>query len=267
MRRLTRTIALLGCFGLIEPARAADDHPSRPQTENVFSEVGADATIVSILADGSRVKKGDKVCELESPALLDDLKSQKITAAQAGASYEQARLTREVAEVAVVEYKNGIFVQDLKTVQGEIALAKSDVTRAQDRLVWTTKMVDKGFVSRAQKVADDLNLQTAKFSLEQGNAKKDVLIKYTKEKTVKELGSEVEKARADELTKKATLDLERARLVKLERQVGKCAMVAPIDGVVSYAKPSRLIGLGATVCDQQLIFRVVPTRGGPLSSH
>jgi HlyD family secretion protein len=267
MRRLTRTIALLGCLGLVEPVLSADERAARPPIENVFSEVGADATIVSILADGSRVKKGDKVCELESAALLDEHKSQKITAAQAEASYKQAKLTREVAEVAVVEYKQGVFEQDLKTVNGEIALAESDAKRAQDRLEWSRRMLEKGHVSQAQKVADSLSLEKAKFSLEQATSKRDVLVKYTKDKTIKELRSDVEKARADELSKKATLDLERARLEKVERQLGRCAMVAPVDGVVVYAKPSRLIGLGATVCDQQLIFRVVPPGGDRPASH
>ena len=65
-------------------------------------------------------------------------------------------------------------------------------------------MVEKGYVSKSQNIADKLNLDKAKFTFEQVNTKRDVLVKYTKEKTIKELRADVEKARADELTRKAT---------------------------------------------------------------
>jgi hypothetical protein len=51
----------------------------------------------------------------------------------ANANFEKARLTREVAEIAVVEYTEGILKQDIKTVDDEIALARADVTNATGR--------------------------------------------------------------------------------------------------------------------------------------
>src|SRR2546421_5309526 len=46
--------------------------------------------------------------------------------AAAAATYENAKLTREVAEIAVIEYKEGIYRQDTDTIKGEIALAESE---------------------------------------------------------------------------------------------------------------------------------------------
>ncbi len=65
-------------------------------------------------------------------------------------------------------------------------------------------MFDKGYVSKAQKISEELNLKKAKFTLEQSQSKRKVLVDYTRGKTIKELQSEVEKARSDELAKKAT---------------------------------------------------------------
>ena len=45
------------------------------------------------------------------------------------AKYENAKLTREVAEIAVVEYTEGIYKADLQTIDNEIGLAKSDLER------------------------------------------------------------------------------------------------------------------------------------------
>jgi hypothetical protein len=102
-------------------------------------------------------------------------------------------------------------------VEGEIKLAESDVTRAQGRLEWAKRMMDKGYVSPAQKGAEALSLQKAVLAKEQAESKLKVLMDYTKAKTIKELHSEVEKARVDERAKQADWDLERRKVTELER--------------------------------------------------
>ena len=89
-----------------------------------------------------------------------------------------------------------------------------------------------------------------------------MLVDYTKGKTIKELESEVEKARSDELAKKATWELEKSKEKKLERQIANCKIMAPADGLVVYANdPNRAFGSnqpqieeGATVRERQKIF-------------
>ena len=88
-----------------------------------------------------------------------------------------------------------------------------------------------------------------------------MLVEYTKDKTIKELESEVEKAHSDELAKQATWELEKAKEAKLEKQIANCKLNAPIDGLVVYANdPSRGFGSnqpqieeGATVRERQKI--------------
>ena len=86
-------------------------------------------------------------------------------------TYENAKLTREVAEIAVIEYVEGIFKQDQATVEGEIKLAESDLSRSEDRLDWAQRMFEKGYVSMAQKVSEELTLKKARFALEQAQSK------------------------------------------------------------------------------------------------
>ncbi len=62
----------------------------------------------------------------------DQLLNQEITTKSAKADYENAKLTREVAEIAVIEYTEGIFVQDQQTAKGELMLARSDLDRQRD---------------------------------------------------------------------------------------------------------------------------------------
>jgi HlyD family secretion protein len=129
---------------------------------------------------------------------------------QAQANYQQARLIREVAEYAYKEYENGIYPQDLATYQGQVKLAESDRERAIDRLKWSTDMKEKGFVPQATNIADRLTKQQADFDLEQAKMQLEVLEKYTREKKKKTLMSDIEKARADELSKLKSWRSERA---------------------------------------------------------
>jgi multidrug efflux pump subunit AcrA (membrane-fusion protein) len=104
------------------------------QNMDVYCKVEGNTTIISIAPEGTKVKKGEVICTLDSASLRDQLVNQRITTKSAEANYLNAKLTREVAEIAVREYVEGVYVQDLATVEGEIKLAESDVMRS--RIAW-----------------------------------------------------------------------------------------------------------------------------------
>jgi hypothetical protein len=147
------------------------------------------------------------------------LNNQEIAIRAAQAAYDNARLTREVAEIAVVEYKEGIFKQEWEAAQGEIALSKSDLERAKDELEWAKRIERKGYAFLITK-SPQLAYERAKFALDQAVTKRNVLENYTKDKTIKELESEVASARANELAKKAILELEKTKLKRMMAETG-----------------------------------------------
>ena len=63
------------------------------------------------------------------------------------------------------------YPRDLAIVGGEIELAESDLARSKDRLEWAKRMFEKKYVSKAQKVSEELNLEKAQFALEQAKSK------------------------------------------------------------------------------------------------
>ena len=264
MRVRLITLPILLLFPLAFRARA--DEPSktgapRPSTraEDVFSESEGERAVIYIAPEGAHVTKGQVVCVLDADPASPGLKIQAINVRQAEASYQQARLTREVAETAVAEYVEGTFKQHLETIQGNIAMAEADLKRAEDRYAWSRRMAEKKFISDAQKTSDKLSLDKARFALEQVITNRAVLLTYTKAKTIKGLRAEAEKARSDELAKKATLDLERSKPKETERQARPGVVLAPTDGTVVLARPTRLVEVGAEVCKDQLLLRVMPS--------
>jgi HlyD family secretion protein len=146
------------------------------------------------------------------------LREQRLATRKAKAIYEIARSNRELAEIAVEEYQDVIFPRDLATTDGEIKLAESDLSRSEDRFDWAKRMLEKRYVPQSTKVSEELALKKARFALEQAQSKRKVLVDYTKGKTIKELKSEVEKARFDELEKEAIWNLLKGKEIELERQ-------------------------------------------------
>jgi beta-lactamase regulating signal transducer with metallopeptidase domain len=196
--------------------------------------LGAHPPAVATLQDPVKVsppKLTDAAPAQNSPQLKDRTteprdararwRAQRVVRLKAEAEYRNASLNREVAEIAVIEYEEGIFKQDLATVVGEIKLAESDLKRFEDRLEWVRRMFSKGYVPKAGVISEEQTLRKARFALEQAQSKKKVLVDYTKGKTIKELKSEVEKARSDELAKKKAWELEKAKESALERVVNR----------------------------------------------
>ena len=167
---------------------------------------------------------------LEPTNRPDNAINQSITAKSAETNYENFKLTREVAEIAIVEYEEGIFKQDQSTLEGEVKLAESEVARSAN---WIgIAQLRLAMIRQASKgTAEDLVLEIsyedevvrrglhearARLALEQAQFKLDVLRKYARPKLVKELKSEVETARLDELAKQAIWEREKAKLTQLQ---------------------------------------------------
>jgi hypothetical protein len=132
--------------------------------------------------------------------------AQKVATASALANYLNASLTREAAEIAVTEYTEGVLKSDLETVDGEIALAKTDLMRASERLDATKRQAAQGKASDSSLAENDKDARRAKLRLEHALERKTRLAGETKERTLKELNVEVESAKANEALRKAEYD-------------------------------------------------------------
>jgi hypothetical protein len=154
------------------------------------------------------------------------------------AEFTKRRLEREVAEIAVKEYEQGISVQERQTLSGEVKLAEGEVIRREDQLESSKKGFEQGNLSRVQLNSDQLNFEKAKYTLEQAKSKLKVLDEYTKPKRLFELKQEVEKARAEELSKQAAWELAKRRedtLAARSRQLGSPLTEAHIAALLDEA--------------------------------
>jgi hypothetical protein len=119
----------------------------------------------------------------------------------AAADYNHARLEPQMSVMALAEYTEGIYKSEIEVLAGEIALAESDLERASMLAEWK-RLHAQGLPSTAQLAADLETVKQAKRRLELERQKRASLDKA--------LQSEFNRAKADEVAKKATYDQLRA---------------------------------------------------------
>jgi hypothetical protein len=229
---------LLGLGVLTTPSRSA-----KAGDDGKTTATPAQASPQAFLREIQRTVKGydDRLVSLAKQVLQEDpdspqsirnqLVNMRIAVKNAEADYTNARLTHEVAEIALKEYTEGVYVQDLATAEQDIARAKRDLERAKDmielvkaRQASIKEVADENepYGRHMNFVYDDLvrtaelGLQPPKFAIEVAEMKKKTLVEVTKLKATKELESDIKKAHSDELAKQATWELEKAKLNKMQ---------------------------------------------------
>ena len=251
------------------------------ENKDAYCRVEGQTTIIMIKPEGTPVKEGELICQLDSASLNDQLINQKITTKSAEANHENAKLSREVAEFAVLEYEEGTLKQERSALRGVVAVAQSAIQKAETRLQrvrgarkqLSDMLAAKGVSASTTDImaaldvedrhdAAEQTLLTEQKAMELAKSKQQLLEKYTSGKTIKELKGDVERKRSVELAKKAVWELESMKERKLLRQILNCDITAPADGILVYANdPSRAFGSrqpqieeGATVRERQKIF-------------
>ena len=123
------------------------------------------STILSLVPEGTMVSKGDVLCSLDSARYEEALRLQDIFVGQVRADFTKAELNLEVAKLAVVEYREGLMEQSRKALKGQIALTRADLERAVDRFGWARRMLQKGYLSRAQVATEESNVAHSEHNL------------------------------------------------------------------------------------------------------
>ena len=239
--------------------------------EVVKSEVEGTVTILYLIAEGVNAKKGDLLVELDSSRLLDEKNQQQITVLNSEAAFirarenlavtksqtdsdiSQAELAYKFAEQDLKKYLEGEYPQELQKAEADITIAKEELQRATDKMDWSKRLAGEGYITRTELQADKLACKRAQINLDLANSALDLLKRYTHQRNLDQLRSDVEQAReALERTKrKASADMvlvgaelkakrseherQKAKLEKIDDQIAKCRITSPVSGMVVYA--------------------------------
>jgi multidrug efflux pump subunit AcrA (membrane-fusion protein) len=219
--------------------------------------------IVSLVDEGSKVVKGQVICELDASAFQDELKAQMVRYFQAKSWVDQVRATFEVNLITQREYRDGIYPQDMQLIRQYIATCLKEKERAERNLVWSRGLTAKGLRPRGQLRADELNDQQASIALEEAQGMLERLEKFTGPKILKSLEAKVKAIESDKKNQEASFELEKQRLARIQKCIDNCTIKAPGDGILVYAQQTNgwgrvesQIEQGVTVREGQSLFQL-----------
>ena len=259
------------------------------RTANVRSEVEGTRAIISIVAEGTAVKKGDLVLELDSATLRDNLTDQEIATRRAQADHKVSQQARASAELAVKEFEEGTAQEEELSHQAAIDSsdeaikeAKARRDRSEQALVRINALHSAGRAGTSADIMAEVELGDRQGQAEADIArevrkrdevmrKHDIFRNYTSPRLRTDLEVAVMQKKSEELVKQASYELAKARVAKFRSQIEKCKLYAPNNGMVVYAddiqsirgQPRQSIEEGATVRERQTLFHVFDL-GGPM---
>jgi len=218
---------------------------------------GGASVLLSVVPEGTTVRKGDVLAVLDSSDYEELLRLQRITVERSKSDKLQAELNLEIANLQLQEFTEGTMHETIEDFEGKIFLSRSDLERANDRLTWSRHMKEKGYAPATQVSSDEYRQSQMALALAQQDSAFALFKKFTAPKTAHVLGGAVKGAKTilhyEELRLKRHLE----RLALLEKQVENCTIRAPHDGFVIYANNSdraRFIEPGLPVWQKQHLF-------------
>lgn len=220
-------------------------------------------SIIQIVPEGTYVKEGDFLVKLDDSALQSELNQQQIACNTSRALAVEAQADYDGAKLAMDEYMNGPFRQDEQALESEEFVQQEDLRRAEEYYRYSQKLAARGYTTEVQLEADRFAVEKARKSLAVVRTKLEVLRRFTKVKTTKQLQASVETAEARLRTRENTHNLDNERLEKIKDYIAKCEIKAPAAGQVIYANdgPSAsngdpLIAEGKNVRERQVLIRL-----------
>jgi RND family efflux transporter MFP subunit len=227
--------------------------------------------IISLVAEGTKVKKGEIVCKFDSSEIDKNVAQQDIKVKQAVAKIETTRQELEIqrnkgesdiiaakveqalAELDLEKYQKGDYPAETTKQKGEIGLKKKDFEEAKNKLEQYRQLMKKGFQSPEKVRIQEADV--ARYQLQYESAVLELKVKqdyeYKRkttefsskadqgkkkvEQAVATLKAQLSKAGSEYEAAKATSDIEKRQLDEYLKQKERTVIKAGQDGIVAYA--------------------------------
>lgn len=241
----------------------------------IKNECEGRSQIITLVPEGTRVKKGDLLFELDASETEDEKIEEEIRAQNAEAAYINAQETLAVVENQAIsdvnlaeltlefaiqdleQYIDGLYPNEVTAAEGRITLAEEELKRAQQTLEWSQRLYEEKYIPETELLADQLMESRRDLDLTLSQNDLELLEEFTRKRNIAQLESDVHqakmalerterKARADVVQAEAGLKaktLENARqkdkVQKLKDQLTKAIVYAPAEGLVIYATSAQ----------------------------
>ncbi len=226
----------------------------------VRCEVEGRPQILFLVPDGSKVKKGDLICELDSAGLRELLTEKQIQVKQAEAEAEASKQALAVVEQGVAESR-ATMDEAITSEQGRIKTLEIDLKICDDTLA-NSAVLERSLEGLAILKQARMDRPILKAAMSNARTKLKALKDVTKPNRELILQSDLRKAKAEWTAKSGILKLETAAEARLARMIARCKIQAEQPGLVLHANPENpgpntiWIEEGAVLRERQLILRI-----------
>jgi len=238
----------------------------------VRNELQGTSRIIYIVPEGTNVKKGDLLVELDAGEAEDQLNQQQIqyesslakkvaaenaliiTRSSVESDISAAELNVQFSEMDLEKFLSVERDQQERNAEIEIITAQEALQIAEEKLRWSEELTEKGFETKSNLDKDRLAVTNQKLALEKAESELQMLRDYDLERLQatyeanlsesrkelervrKEGESKIAQAEADLRSAIATLELNQSKLEKMQEQLEATKIYAPQDGLVVYAE-------------------------------
>ena len=237
----------------------------------IKNEIEGRTSIVSLIPEGTHVKKGDLLIELDASVLEDSKIDQEIAVHKAYAAFidanenlavvqnqaisdvNVAQLTLEFARQDLDHYIKGQYPNEETAADNDITLRKEELKRAEETLTWSEKLYEKKYISQTELMADKLAVTRSENNLDLAENSLKLLEDFTYHRNIVQLTSDVTQAEmalerterksralviqaeADLRAKELEYKRQKDKFDKIEDQLKKARIYSPTEAMVIYA--------------------------------
>ena len=236
------------------------------------------ATVLSLIDEGTKVKKGDLLIEMDASTIIERKLDQQLKVNTAEASHinarenlavvenqaqsniKKAQITYDFTVQDLQKYLGGEYPNQLKEVEANIMLKQEETTRAEDELKWSQKLYAEKFISESELEADEFSLKKKLLDLEMAQNNLELLKNFTHkmkltqlesdvhqaqmalERTRLKAGADIIKAQSNLKARELQLNRHKDRLANYEEQIKMAKIYSPADGTVIYSSSAAMSG-------------------------
>ncbi|MEM9942159.1 MAG: hypothetical protein AAF939_11280, partial [Planctomycetota bacterium] len=196
-------------------------------------------TLLDLVPEGTRVRKGDFLGQLDDAQLREEWVERKVRTARDKAIMIQSESKLDAAIRKLKEFEDGMFSQEKAQLVAAITDARENEKRAAEVARHSATLNRKGYVTQTQLQADQFRAKTAGENLRLAEEDLRIYEKFSQPRIISELKAEIRQLEAALEADKYTLELSQQRENFYANQVEKCKITAPMEGTVVYANDSR----------------------------
>lgn len=214
---------------------AAEGSVESARNVEIVCQVDGGSTILWIVPDGTQVHVGEPVVRFDSSAIEENLSLQLIAAERAKAAKIAAEHELQAARLALPEYVEGTFGQQVEDLEAKRVTAQQNLALAEEALAGARRLARRGFITQSQLEANCMGAEQARLQLDIAARAEQVLRQFNKPRMVGDLTTRLEIAAALVRSTTAEYDLSLAQVERCHQQIEQCVLRAPQDGLAIYA--------------------------------